>query len=525
MNRKRQQKRDREEQDSAATKLQNRFRGFEAKKTVQKKRDNKRLMEEERKKRWQAQHDDELRKELEEQDKAARVMQGKARQYGARKKVNKKRLERERHKAAKIIQRAYRTHRFLMKFNKRAHERKLRWMKEAEEKAAREAEFERQRKELEVKEMNAAATKIQVAYRGRRARLKLEKRKNELAVLEAEAERKRVLAEQNAGAQRIANFMRIITAKIKVRRKKAEHKKRLAELEAAGDLGAAEIEAMKKKMQAEIQAMELSASMQAEQDKKDLQKADKEHKEALAIEQALENEQEENEKEHAALKIQNAYRKRRARLVARKQRKEKLALMQKMKEEKAKAEEEKAKKEALELQLRIQMEEESRKREAALLIEQSRAAVKIQGCYRSRLARKKVEAKKKQMLKEAEMIKKKAETMQLRIAREKKSLNRLKGDAKDKKMKEIQELEGKAQALIAQSKEARADAIRHGLAGNMAVDAERKKFEQEQGESNQVKKWRRGSKIARLIIRLFAPFFSCPHRPPRGGAAHERGGE
>ncbi|GMH96731.1 hypothetical protein TrVE_jg14031 [Triparma verrucosa] len=479
---KRQAKKDKEEMDAAAAKLQNRFRCYEAKKTVGKKRESKKLMEEEKKRRWQAQHDESLRMELEEQDKAARVMQGKARQFGARKQVAKKRKLRDQHKAAKCIQRAYRTHRFLMKFNKKAHERKLRWMKEAEEKAAKEAERERLRQKLELKEMHAAATKIQVVYRGRRARLKLEKRKNELAILEAEAEAKRVLAEQNVAAQRIANFMRMVTAKIKVRKKKEEMKKRLAEMEAAGDLGVAEIEKMKKEMQAEIQAMELSASMQAEQDKKDLKNLDKEHKDALAVEQALEAEQEENEKEHAALKIQNTWRKRRARQKARAQRKEKMELMRKMKEEQEKEEAERAKKEAMELQLRMQMEEEKRKKEAALLVEQNKAAVKIQGCYRTRLARKKVQAKKKAMLKEAEMIKKKAETMQLRIAREKKSVSRLKGEAKEKKMKEIRELEGKAADLMEQSQEARREAIKHGMAGDLAVDADKRRFEKAQAE-------------------------------------------
>ncbi|GMH71375.1 hypothetical protein TrLO_g3871 [Triparma laevis f. longispina] len=480
--RRRQAKKDKEEMDEAAAKLQTRFRGFQAKKTVGNKRENKRLMEEEKKKRWQAQHDESLRMELEEQDKAARVMQGKARQFGARKQVAKKRKLRNQHKAAKSIQRSFRTYRFLMKFNKKAHARKIRWMKEAEEKAAKEAERERQRKEMELQEMHAAATKIQVVFRGRRARLKLEKRKNELAVLEAEAEAKRVLAEQNAAAQRIANFMRVVTAKIKVRKKKAEMKRMLAELEAAGDLGAAEIEKMKREMQAEIQAMELSASMQAEADKKDLELLDKEHKDALAVEQALEAEQDENEKEHAALKIQNAWRKRRARQKARVQRKEKMALMKKLKEEQEKEEAERAQREALELKMRMQMEEEKRKKEAIELIEMNKAAVKIQGCYRTRLARKKVQEKKKAMLKEAEMIKKKAETMQLRIMREKKSLGRLEGEAREKKMKEIRELEGKAGELMEQSQEARREAIRHGMAGDLAVDADKRRFEQAQAQ-------------------------------------------
>ncbi|GMI10429.1 hypothetical protein TrRE_jg8058, partial [Triparma retinervis] len=405
VNRMKEQKADKEEQDSAATLLQGRFRIREAKKSCNNKRENNRRMEEEKKRRWQAQHDADLRKEMEEQDKAARIMQGKARQFGAKKAVGRKRRERDRQNASKIIQKNYRTHRFLMKFNKKAHERKLKWMKEAEEKARVEAEKEKRRKEMELKEMNAAATKIQNVFRGRRARRKVEKRRNELAVLEAEAERKRILAEQNAAAQRLCNFFRVITAKIKVRRKKEEHKKRIADLEAAGDLGAAEIEEMKKKMQAEIQAMELSASMQAEQDKKDLLNAEAEAAQALEEEKKLEDEQEEVERERAALKIQGVYKKRKARIEARKIRKEKIALREQMKKE----EEERKIREEIERKLREKAEEEERKKAAALLIEQNKSAVVIQGCYRSRMARRKVQAKKKAMLKEAEMIKKKAE--------------------------------------------------------------------------------------------------------------------
>ena len=490
---------EKEEMDYAATKLQGRFRMRDAKKTVSNKRENKKRMEEEQRRRWQAQHDEQLRLELEEQDKAARVMQGKARQFGARKQLNKKRKQRDQAKAAKVIQKSYRTHRFLMKFNRKAHERKLRWMKEAEEKARIEAEKaaerERIRKEMELKEMNMAATKIQNVFRGRRARRKVEARRNELAVLEAEAERKRILAEQNAAAQRISNFMRVIVAKIKVKRRKEEHRKRLADLESAGDVGAAEIEKMKREMQAEIQAMELSASMQAEQDKKDLEKADAEHKEALEVEQALEAEQDEVERERAALKIQGVYKRRKARIEARKIRKEKLALKQKLKEEKEKEREREEQerrlaeaidrrvKEEVDRRMREKEEEEERKRALKLGKAQNVAAVKIQGCYRSKVARKKVKAKKDAMLKEAEMIKKKAETMRLRISREKGSLRRMPpGEEKDRKIKEIEELEKMVEDLDKQAAVTRQDAIKHGMAGDMAVSAERSKFEREQAE-------------------------------------------
>ncbi|GMI22803.1 hypothetical protein TeGR_g14543 [Tetraparma gracilis] len=488
---KRAQKTEEMEQNQAATIMQGRFRMHESKKLVNRKKESKRFEEEEKKRRWEAQNDATLAAEMEEQDKAARIMQGKARQFGARKEVNKKRTAKLKNKSAKIVQRAYRTHRFLMRFNRKAHERKKRWMAEAEQRAKeeeekrikkeeREAAYAKKKAELELAEQNTAATKIQVVFRGRRARRKMEARRSELAVLEAEAEKKRIAAEQNASAQMIANFMRISTAKIRVRKKKAEHQRKLAELEAAGDLGAAEIEKMKKEMMAEIQAMELSADMQAAQDKKDLDRAKNEASEALAAEQALEAEQDVVEQERAALQIQHAWRQRKSRIDARKKRKEKIALMERMKEEARKAEEEEEAREALEMQLRAQMEADRRKKKLEKEKQMHKSATKIQGCYRTRMARRKVVAKKAAKMKEAEKHSSAAEKLRRKIKEVKQQVSGLKGMAKEQKIKEIQDMEAKAQNFDRKAQEVRQEAIMGAAGGEMAVQNERGRFEKEQ---------------------------------------------
>ena len=138
---------------------------------------------------------------------------------------------------------------------------------------------------LEEAEMHAAATKIQTVFKGRRARRKMEARRGELRELEAEAEKVRKQAESNAAAQRISNVMRAFVAFRKVVKRKRENAARLAELEGAGDASVKEIEEMKGRMQAEIRAMEMQASLQSARDRKDLDVKDREFKDALEKEQ------------------------------------------------------------------------------------------------------------------------------------------------------------------------------------------------------------------------------------------------
>jgi hypothetical protein len=468
----RQQKSDDEEQDHAATILQGKFRQHESRKLVARKKQSKRFEEEEKKRRWQAQNDATLAAEMAEQDKAARVMQGKARQFGARKQVNKKRTEKLKLTSAKIIQRAYRTHRFLMKFNRKAHERKKRWMAEAEARAqkdeeervkreAKEAAYAKKRAEIELAQRHASATKIQGVFRSRRARRKMQARRNELAVLEAAAEERRIEAQRNAAAQMISNFMRVTTAKIRVRRKKEEHQRKIKELEAAGDVGAAEIEKMKKEMMAEIQAMELSADMQAAQDRKDLDRQKAGVAEAEKVEQALENEQDEVERNVAAMKIQHMFKAFKNRKVARAKRKEKIALMKAMRDEAERAEKEEEDRERMEQQMRASLEADRRKKKLEKEKAEHKSATKIQNCYRTRQARRKVQKHKKKKMMEAEKFKTKATNIRKKAEEKKKEIANLKGMDREYALKELELIEMDAKEFEDMAEATRRD-VREG---------------------------------------------------------------
>ena len=460
------------EQGEAATLMQSSFRRHESKKLLSRKKQTKMFEEEEKKKRWAAQNDKAMALEMEEQSKAAKIMQGKARQYGARKAVNKKRVAKLKMVHAKIIQRAYRTHRFLMKFNKKAHERKQRWMAEAEAKAKAEEEerikkeaWAKKKAELELAKKNAAATKIQVVYRGRRARKRTEARRRELAVLEAAAEEKRILAQQNVAAQMIANFFRGATAKIRVRKRKEDHERKLAELESAGNLGAAEIAKMKKEMMAEIQAMEVSADMQAAQDRGDLGRQKGEADEALEAERALEAEQ-------AATTIQHAFKKRMVVRKARAKRKEKIALMKRMKKEAERAEEEEEAREKMEREMRGQFDLDRRKKKLEKEKAMHNSATKIQGCcYRARVARRKVQAKRQAKMIENEKNLKAAGKIREELGKAKKEAAMLSNPERERKFREIMDMEEKATQL-----EEKANPTRHG-SGDLAVDAQKYRIE------------------------------------------------
>ena len=109
--REREREEEKAEMNRAAGGMQNKFRGFQAKKAVGRKREKKIFADAEQKRRWQAENDEGMRAEMDEQDRAARLMQGKARMYGARKKVGKvregrrvKEEEEEMERAAKVLQ-------------------------------------------------------------------------------------------------------------------------------------------------------------------------------------------------------------------------------------------------------------------------------------------------------------------------------------------------------------------------------------------------------------------------------------
>ena len=495
----RQDKREIEEQDDAATKMQNKFRGFQARKTVKQKREQNKFMETERKKRWQAENDENIRAELEEQDRAARLMQGKARMYGARRKTNKLRARKQKEiedaemdNAARILQgraKGFNAKRELKlrKKNKKDRENwaatkiqvhyrgrqgRVKFQNRYRQNQERLEKIKEQERLLEEEEMNAAATKIQGVFRARRARRKMEAKRSELAKLEAAAEEKRIIAEHNAAAQRISNVMRAFVAVRKVLKRKAENKKRLAELEAAGDASAKEIEEMKRKMQAEIQAMEMSASLQAAQDKKDLERAQKEHAEALAIEQELEAQQEEVEKERCALKIQEVWRKRQDRRRRAKARADKIALKEKMRQEKIRQE--------LEEKLRKEKEAEERKAQLELDKKRHRGATKIQGLYRTKLARRKLRKKKEMKLKEAERKQKDADKFAEKLKAKETEVAKMKsGPGKKKALEELKKMQAEGEEKQAKANKAKEEAIMGGMAEEMALNAEAKRKEEE----------------------------------------------